>query len=49
VELARALLAAGDRASARREVLGVLEQAPTYERAQQLLLELRQAPPGAMR
>ncbi len=40
-QLARALLAAGDRAAARREVLGVLEQAPTFEKAQGLLLELR--------
>ena len=47
VELARALLAAGDRAGARREVLSVLEHAPTYEKAQTLLLELRQPPPGA--
>jgi hypothetical protein len=46
VELARALMGAGDRTAARREVLAVLEQAPTYERAQQLLLELRQPPPG---
>jgi cellulose synthase operon protein C len=46
VELARALMGAGDRTGARREVLAVLEQAPTYERAQQLLLELRQPPPG---
>lgn len=46
VDLARALLASGDRAAARREVLGVLEQAPTYEKAQTLLLELRQPAPG---
>lgn len=46
VELARALLGAGDRAAARREVLGVLEQAPTYEKAQTLLLELRQPAPA---
>lgn len=46
VDLARALFGAGDRAGARREVLAVLEQSPTYERAQQLLLELRNAPPG---
>jgi tetratricopeptide (TPR) repeat protein len=47
VQLARALLAAGDRAAARREVLGVLEQAPTFEKAQLLLLEIRRsAPPG---
>lgn len=44
-QLARALLAAGDRTGARREVLGVLERAPTFERAQALLLELR-APDG---
>jgi len=47
VELARALLAAGDRTGARRELLDVLEQAPTYEKAQVLLLQLRSAPPGA--
>lgn len=45
VDLAEALLAAGDRAGARREVLGVLESAPTYERAQRLLLALRRPPP----
>ena len=45
-QLARALLAAGDRAGARREVLGVLEEAPTFEKAQALLMELRAAPPG---
>lgn len=44
-QLARALLAAGDRAGARREVLGVLERAPTFERAQGLLLELRAPQP----
>lgn len=49
VALARALFAAGDRAGARREVLAVLEQAPTYERAQTLLLEIRNAPPGGAR
>ncbi|MDH5235459.1 MAG: hypothetical protein OEW77_10910 [Gemmatimonadota bacterium] len=50
VELARAMLGAGDRAGARREVLGVLEQAPTYEKAQMLLLELRRpAPDGGGR
>jgi len=47
VELARALLGAGDRAAARREVLGILEQAPTFEKAQLLLLDIRKAaPPG---
>lgn len=40
-ELARALAAAGDIAAARREVLGLLEDAPGYENAQALLLELR--------
>ncbi|MHB1297742.1 MAG: gluzincin family metallopeptidase [Gemmatimonadaceae bacterium] len=43
-QLGRALLAAGDSAGARREVLGVLEQAPTFEKAQALLLELRSIP-----
>lgn len=45
VELARAMLGVGDRAGARREVLAILEQAPTFERAQMLLLELRRTPP----
>ncbi len=40
-ELARALFAAGDVAAARRELLQVLEQAPSFEKAQALLLELR--------
>ncbi|MCA0374152.1 MAG: tetratricopeptide repeat protein [Gemmatimonadetes bacterium] len=40
-ELARALAAAGDVAAARRELLAVLEEAPGFERAQTLLLELR--------
>ncbi len=40
-ELAVALRDAGDRDAARREVLKALEQAPAYERAQTLLLELR--------
>lgn len=44
-ELARALRDAGDRNAARREVLGVLELAPTYGPAQTLLLELRSRPP----
>jgi tetratricopeptide (TPR) repeat protein len=43
--LARALAAAGDAAAARRELLGVLEEAPGYEPAQALLLALRR-PPG---
>lgn len=40
-ELARALAAAGDATAARRELLQVLEQAPSFEKAQALLLELR--------
>jgi tetratricopeptide (TPR) repeat protein len=39
--LARALLDAGQRDEARREVLRSLEAAPNYELAQDLLLELR--------
>lgn len=41
LELARALAASGDAAAARRELLGILEEAPSYEGAQQLLLELK--------
>ena len=40
-ELARALAAAGDTAGARRELLRVLEEAPSFEKALLLLLELR--------
>ena len=39
-DLAEALLATGERAEARRTVLAALEIAPTYERAQQLLLRI---------
>ncbi len=39
-QLARAMLAAGDPAAARREILQVLENAPGFEKAQALLLEL---------
>ena len=39
--LAKALAKGGDPAGARRELLGVLEQAPAFEKAQALLLELR--------
>lgn len=39
-DLAEALLAAGDVAAARRAVLAALEIAPTYERAQDLLLRI---------
>lgn len=42
-QVARALQRAGRPAEARREVLRVLEQAPTFEKAQALLLELRGA------
>jgi tetratricopeptide (TPR) repeat protein len=40
LELARALAAGGDRATARRELLRLLEDAPSFEEAQALLLEL---------
>jgi cellulose synthase operon protein C len=40
-QLARALALAGEQAAARREILGVLETAPGFEKAQTLLLELR--------
>jgi cellulose synthase operon protein C len=40
-QLARALVDAGDRTSARREVILALEEAPSFERAQMLLLELQ--------
>ena len=39
-QLARALARAGERAAARREILGVLELAPGFEKGQALLLEL---------
>jgi cellulose synthase operon protein C len=42
-QLARALATSGDVTSARRELLGVLEQAPSFEKGQALLLELRAA------
>jgi Tfp pilus assembly protein PilF len=47
-QLARAFAAAGDVPAARREVLGILEGAPGFEKAQALLLELR-TPPGGRR
>ncbi|MEP6729523.1 MAG: tetratricopeptide repeat protein [bacterium] len=40
-QLARALADSGDTTAARKELLGVLEQAPSFEKAQALLLELR--------
>jgi Flp pilus assembly protein TadD len=39
-DLAEALLQAGNRAEAKRQALAALEVAPTYERAQELLLKL---------
>jgi len=48
-EFARALAAAGDVAAAKREVLQILEQAPSFEKAQALLLELRAKPTDAAR
>jgi tetratricopeptide (TPR) repeat protein len=39
-DLAEALLAAGERSEAKLSVLAALEAAPTYERAQQLLLRI---------
>jgi tetratricopeptide (TPR) repeat protein len=48
-QLARALAASGDVASARREVLAVLERAPSFEKGQALLLELRAAGGGGAR
>lgn len=40
-EYAKALAASGDVSGARRELLQVLEEAPSFEKAQTLLLELR--------
>jgi tetratricopeptide (TPR) repeat protein len=40
-QLARAHFEAGDRAAARREVLRALEQAPSFQKAQELLLRIR--------
>jgi len=39
--LARTLMRSGDKEAARREILIVLEQAPSFEKAQALLLELQ--------
>lgn len=46
-QLARALAASGDVTGARREVLAVLERAPSFEKGQALLLELRAQGGGA--
>jgi tetratricopeptide (TPR) repeat protein len=43
-DLAEALLQAGNRTEARREALAALELAPTYERAQDILLKLVDGP-----
>ncbi|HEY3933451.1 MAG TPA: hypothetical protein VGL65_02445 [Gemmatimonadales bacterium] len=40
-QLARVLLRSGDKDGARREILQVLEQAPAFEKAQSLLLEIQ--------
>ncbi len=44
-QLASTLSRAGDKAAARHEILQVLEQAPAFEKAQALLLELRGSSP----
>jgi len=43
-DLAESYLKSGKRAEAKRETLAALEIAPSYERAQALLLELVSAP-----
>jgi cellulose synthase operon protein C len=43
--LAAALFAAGRRSDARGELLRLLDRAPHFEKAQDLLLKLRQTPP----
>jgi tetratricopeptide (TPR) repeat protein len=43
-DLAEGLLQSGDRAEAKRQALAALEIAPTYERAQELLLKLVDGP-----
>jgi tetratricopeptide (TPR) repeat protein len=43
-QLARVLVRAGDKAGARHELLQVLEQAPAFEKAQALLLQLQGGP-----
>ena len=40
-QLALAHFEAGDRTAPRREVLRALEQAPSYQKAQELLLRIR--------
>jgi tetratricopeptide (TPR) repeat protein len=48
-ELARALIDGGEIAEARRTLLAVLEQSPAFEKAQALLLELRNRSSGGSR
>lgn len=48
-ELARALIDGGEVAEARRTLLNVLEQSPAFEKAQTLLLELRNRGSGGTR
>ena len=45
-DLAESYLEAGDFDAARREVLNALEMAPTYERAQELLLKVIEERPS---
>ena len=49
LDLGEAYFAAGQRDDAKREALAALEIAPSFERAQDLLLKLASAPPGASR
>ena len=46
-ELAETLVASGDRAEAKREIIRALEGAPRFERAQELLLHLVDSAPAA--
>jgi tetratricopeptide (TPR) repeat protein len=46
-DLGEAYLALGKAPEAKREALAALELAPTYERAQELLLKAIQSAPGA--
>jgi thioredoxin-like negative regulator of GroEL len=43
--LAAALFAAGRRSDARSELLRLLDRAPHFEKAQELLLKLQETPP----
>lgn len=48
-QLARSLAASGDVSGARREILAVIERAPSFEKAHTLLLELRGREPRSPR